>query len=357
MQENRFTGILEKPEGPRTQHVGLIRNLLRSSHSGLAIQALGVGGVRDKSALTVEKLPQGDHIEVFNRGFNNMAEHNLVVGLSTGAIADLIGLDKDEKRLVVTGGLMHDATKKLEVIMLGYRAALQEGTVDEEKNKVIIDSLTRAGITDKELTIEQVRDTLSACSQEQFFDFFDQKVNAPFIHRMLNTSDLSPEEREQLFRVATSDSASGQPRVISIVSHYAENLPNDEVTDNFRERTAAWKRQGIVPEIEPDNIDFLSMILWYSDSIVAHNRIAYLDERLDDVVKRGAYGEIDRKTKDTFGQTYYEVARLTNHMIERILKARGVANGTINPELPPEELPRVIFDHIQQKDTIFQGKQ
>lgn len=342
MTQESLNGTLKSKEDGFELTLQLARTIPSFS---LALDILKKTDVRLRKSETIEKNINGE-IAVFERDFRIMSRHALVVAFAADSTADIIGLDDEDRNDLVTAALLHDATKPVEVAMMGYKELSNQGEATEEEKQILEKILSNADISN----VDKIIDQMVNLNPIEFTVFFDNKINEPVLRTMLSYSGLSKEKQARLVSIATSDSMGTLPTTIARVRHFGQHLQKDDAVDSFMKFSGKLNNDHKLPHVYGNKREFLGMILLYCDGITQDTNLVTIDQRLDEVVARGAYREVDEAVKPFYdGKTFFEVSRLTAHVIERIIKNEGVKREKIDRSFIPEELPMLIFDNLESR--------
>lgn len=311
----------------------------------LALDILKKTGAPLRKGETIEKNKSGE-IAVFERDFRVMSRHGLVVAFAADSVADFLALSHEDRNDLVTAALLHDATKPVEVAMMGYKKLVDQGKSTEEKKQILEKILSNVDISN----VDKIIDQMVNLNPIEFTVFFDNKINEPVLRTMFSNSGLSKEKQARLVSIATSDSMGSLPEIIARARHFGQHLQKDDTMNSFMQFSGKLRHDGKLPHVYGNQKEFLGMILLYCDGITQGTTLATIDQRLDEVVARGAYREVDEAVKPAYdGKTFFEVSRLTAHVIERIIKDEGVKKVKIDVSFIPEELPMLIFDNLESR--------
>lgn len=338
-QQQIFEGKFPRPnEGFRSLH-----QLAKKTPTFLtALDIMKETGIRDR--LGTEITEHGTRV----RSFRNMSEHVAVVGLVSDGLAEILELPDEECIALVTSSLLHDATKRGEVIVGQYRRAAQEQKIGTENVRVFEDILSRLGVAPGELP--KARHITESSNVYEFHKYFNEMINRPFLMQRLAQTSLSNGEQQRIATVASSDSFDSLLPLLVRMDRLGKNLPGDATISQFRILVDVLRERQALPIVLQDNNDSLAALLWYADSITAHNRLVTIDDRIADIIRRGDSKEIDEWGKTVFdGRTFFDVGGIVDHVIERWIVKEGQHRGTLDAGMKPEDLPKVIMERLQAR--------
>lgn len=343
MGKESFNGVFQQKEDGFRLTLQLARKI---PSFFIALDILKKTGVRLKKAETIEKNNNGE-MGCFDRDFRSMSRHGLVVAFATDSIADLIGLDSDDRNDLVISALLHDATKRIEVVMIGYRALVDQKKDGEKEKKLLSALLTNVEVTNVDGIIHQT----AHLNPIEFIYFFDTQINEPVLKSMLALSPLSKEKQQRIINIAISDSMGALPIGIARAAHFSKSMNEEDATfKEFKQLSVRLRRDKKLPHVYGNQREFLGMILSYCDGITKGAAITTIDQRLKDVLAREVYCNVDEEVRSFYyGRSFFEVSRLTGHVVERIIKNEGVKKGKIDTSLIPEELSTLIVNNLQSR--------
>ncbi|MDP3987641.1 MAG: hypothetical protein Q8P80_00670 [Candidatus Levybacteria bacterium] len=341
---------------PKTRESELLKMLYEDSPRGFYVGAevLNFGGITAKGGRSIERSKEG-RTEVLERTFDtSMLAHNVGVCRASNAIADLINLNQEGKDLLTAASLSHDASKRIEVNMMGYRQLSEERRVTAEAQEVLDESFVFALVGKEEA--EKIKTEMVNPGAVDFTRYFDQRVNDPFFQRALSRvgSHFSSWEREDIVEIAGASSMSGLPKILAWTLNLAKNLPidspKDSVIDNFKEFAGKLEDEKKLPEVDMDTAEYLGLVLWYAEAIAKGGEIVTIEDRYDEVIQRGAYENLHEESQAFYnGMKYFEVCKFVNHVIERIFFRQGIFQGNISKNTIPEDLPHLVSDNLKQR--------
>lgn len=334
------------------QKVALIRSVVRGlPQSSDLFHVLRLGGIRDVDEESIESTSQG--IKTERRSFRPILEHDMTVALATDSLAEVLGLPLTDRQKLVSAGFLHDASKRIEVVMKNYYRVLRQGVTSEEETRIITELLCSTGITNEERSFSMIAEEIKNIDEIGFATYFDEKINFPFLTAAFSSStSMSEEERTSIITIAKSDSTPAIPLFLSRAAYYTENFPEDDQMREFREIVKALQEKNVLPEIDDSKENYLGMLLLYCDGITQGNTIVGVDVRLDDILKRGAYSELDSAYRSLYGgRSQFDVIRLGLKVTQKFLFAKAKENGFIDEKATSEQLPAILVNNLYKRVT------
>lgn len=342
-----------------------IRDLFESAPSfrRVALPAMKIGGERDHVDVPFVGRPVGGgDTAVFERRVDNISFHGATVALAANSLADFIGLEPQgqARNLLVTAAGLHDASKVLELEVMGCRDIFQKPNVTikeiNEAKKILKNSLVRAGVIVKE---DEDRFTaivsgITQCTALDLPGYFDRTINLPFIqHAIVRSGEfVEKTQHDALITIATADSVDQLPALFARVNRLKGKyqIPNDDATGKFQTIIDHLQERGELPSLsETEETSLLATALLFCDVISQGDKLRTVDERIDAAIKGGQYDELDKQAQERYGESFFEANRVVSHMSERVLTLLGVQNGYVAANEEQTELPRKIFENILRR--------
>ncbi|MFH0936799.1 MAG: hypothetical protein V1808_00715 [Candidatus Daviesbacteria bacterium] len=342
-------GILEGAPKDATR-VRLIRHLAKDLPDfWLLVDALKIGGLRNHG--------QGNsQSPVVERNFRVASEHNLCIGLVTDKLAIILGLESTPHTILVSGGLIHDASKKMEITMMEYLNKLRTGTEPEQVKAELegfVGLVCRAGINypDQAIGNLQGKNFIEASV------FFDQHINTPFLRSIFRSSSFEPEEQDEVIEVAGSDSFGAMPKTVSRAVYFSQELKERDLeVDKFLETAAKMN----LPAVTGNQTDLLAATLVYADAIVGDvkmntkkgnvltTQIQGLALRKKLSMSSPRYVILAEEARPYYGgENFFNVSYGAVDVIEKVIVQRGKNNGTLDLNISPDDLPNIILSQLQ----------
>lgn len=345
----------------RSERFGLLRMLSEESPLGINVgfEILRVGGITAKKGLSIERTRSGD-IAVVKRTFDtSMLAHNAGVCWAANGLSRLIGIDQRPLDLLTASALSHDASKRVEVNLQNNWVIKQKGEPVTDEMIIILDESRVLALASEEDWQDIVNETSSARNSLEFSEVFDRRVNDPFTKEALLRvgSGFSEEEQRVIVEISGASSMTGLQKNLAWALHFGKGLASDPIADDFMMFAQQLKQEGKLPEVRGDQTEFLGMMLWYAEAIVKGDEIVTIEDRYDEVIQRGAYRELHEDAVSFYnGRKYFDVCKLVNHVIERILVEKGVKAGRIAQDVVPEDLPLLVFDNLRERLVKYNKK-
>lgn len=352
-EKKSFRGVLNG-EPRDSGRIFLIRNLAHETPLfWTAVGGMKKAGIR-KSGETSPTIPAPE------RSFKLASEHSLVVALIVREIAEMIGLPKQQKQLLITAGLIHDATKKIEISMMDYPKVQTEKDLYKKELEQLIKGI---GVVNSDNTIKTILEELEAKNAFEASQYFDETINTPFLEQIFSGPQvvLEKSEKDILINVASSDSFAAIPRNIARTARLVKDLSHtSDACSLFLNYVENMRDNGTLPEVKESDADLLSLILTYADGLAGTTKIEVdgedkitttlkkLADRKKESIGNQSYQKLEEDSKPYFGgSTLLTVSYSMQDVIQELLFK--IINGDKLPIKTPDDLPQIILDRIQEK--------
>lgn len=363
MNNVEFVGNIEGTPGQKTS---LLLDVAKRSplYFKTGMDLVRAGGLRDFHGFSIEKIGQNERDEPIigikergllvkpegekrdDTGFRGMSQHCGAVLLTGDSLGQMLNISPNQQDILTTSLLAHDASKRLEVLMQGFWKLTQINAVTPEVEHLTNEILSIQGFDSQENRASKIADKIKYKDAWEFADFFDA-LNRDFIERNLAFTSLPYEDQKSIATVSTSDTFGSLPRIIACTRAFSSDIQDDPTFEWFRSFSDRLESENKIPEVHGDSDDFLSLIVWYADSIVQGTTIKLVDDRLTQAANN--YPEIHQAARKIFGMSFYEACIPTVHVMERIFTKRAKEINKLPAFYFPEELPIGILDNLQRR--------
>ena len=316
-----------------------------------AFRPLEDSGLRDMNDLYLD-APYGEtELRVRERGFWDMTEHSLTVGLAAATLGKLVDLSNDEQQDLFVAGTIHDATKRAELITENTWYQLrQNGSLTDEEKEAFEKNIRIIGLVNDEHSVDEVIGNIKTMTALELKQYINGNITDQFLKKMLEKHSSLPKDRQERILEIAQSSGWPSPKLIAQVTHFTEsnNMPSIPAMEEFRDFVEGLRMEDKLPDVDGDRTDYLATINWYCDAITSGKAITLVDTRFGDLKASGRYKDIVEETISLYGKDSNQVSRIVAHAIEEIVKPLAVENGNMHEDIPSSDLPIVIFSNLKE---------
>lgn len=351
-------GFLPGEEADFTR-VRLLLNLRREIPAfEYAVKALRLGGLRTHGS-------NNPKASIQERSFRPASEHCAVVSLLLYETSDFLGLEKRRRNIMVTSGLAHDTSKRLEIAMMGYINATPSDSKERSRNyfEQLLKDTTAAS------SIEEAKKITEGLAGLDFFassSYFDEYVNTSFLKSAFANSPLNEEEKEEFLEVAGSDSFGTIPKMVARAAYFSKELPYlSPKAQNILNIAKAMDDHNKLPKIKGDEVDLMGATLLYVDDIVGmgpfltkkgfkdKSRVVGLEARKASGLSHPLYSKLAEEARPFYeGNNLLEVSYGAAEIVEQVLVHRGKMKGLMDFELDSSKLPLLLIEKMYQRTHL-----